>query len=144
MKGFVVFVFGLLFGVNVVISQNVCDKMIGYNVTFTSTWTRAGELTCQSGYTSVFPNGTIIDYDINNIKQDNGTYRIESNQDGTECYLIQTWDSGLIECSTWSPTKDTNSMVGCYVFNSLCQTKCDPSTFETGWFACIILNKLNE
>lgn len=132
--------------VNGVLSQSDsdCNAMVGHNVTFTSTFIQGGEWMCSSGFSSMYSNGTVMDYDSNNILQDIGTYSIEKSDNINECYATQTWNKGLIECMTFSPSQDLNSTVGCYVFNQPCAQKCNPSTLETGWFATIILNPLSN
>lgn len=124
--------------------QNICNQMVGHNTTFTTTYLEGGEWTCSSGFSSMYSNGTVIDHDTNNIEQDYGRYIIEQNTNGTECYATQTWNTGYIECITWSPTKDSNSMIGCYVFDAPCVKQCNVSKIGQGWFGSVILNKLTD
>ena len=123
---------------------NICNAMVGHNTTFTTTYMQGGQWTCSSGFSSMYSNGTVIDHDTFNVEQDHGIYVIDSNTNGTECYALQTWNSGYIECITWSPSKDSNSMIGCYVFDAPCIKQCDPAKIGQGWFASIILNPLSD
>ena len=139
-----------------------CEVVVGKNLAWFSIdniTNRASSV--NSGYSEIYSNSSIAVYDTKHNLQTYGTYELAASPNGTHCYMIQTLNGnndtntntklktsvnekgGYQQCSTFSITKDLQSLVVCTVGGYWCDEFCNPAmTYYTSWTTAWILNSL--
>jgi len=131
--------FSILF-LTAVLAEIQCDYLVNWNVSWMAVYNGA----TGTGTALYYPNGSLFTYGLDGELLNYGTYKIESNGNGT-CFEYETYEYPPLAadtCNTFNIYEGSLGieMIGCEIFGKNCVAPKTCDGLWKNWYAARTIN----